>query len=102
VSSQPRPGDVRLVVHAEPGAALGCIDVQLGFGRGSAGPGQPADHARYVATLYRMAAHLVTYCDGYVAALLEDCEPGAFEALQVIMSHAGYLDAGEAVSELDA
>lgn len=76
VTSAPRPGDVRLLVHVAPDAPLGCIEVQLGYGRGSAGPGRrPLDDARrYGDTLRRIANHLRAYAADYEAAALEDAQ----------------------------
>jgi len=74
VTSAPRPGDARLLVHVAPDAPLGCIDVQLGYGKGSAGHGRRPlnDARRYAATLRRIAAHLTAYAADYEAAALED------------------------------
>ncbi len=76
VTSAPRPGDARLLVHVAPDAPLGCIDVQLGYGKGSAGRGRrPLDDARrYAATLRRIAAHLSAYAADYEAAAHEDAQ----------------------------
>ena len=66
----PDPKEVRLVVHAPLDTQPGQIDVRLGFGRGSAGPGRrPADDtALYVATLRRLAMHLLKYDADYEQA----------------------------------
>ncbi len=74
VTSAPRPGDARLLVHVAPDAPLGCIDVQLGYGKGSAGRGRrPLDDARrYADTLRRIATHLTAYAADYEDAALED------------------------------
>lgn len=76
VSSAPRPSDVRLLVHVAPDAVLGCIDVQLGYGKGSAGRGRrPRDDARrYADTLRRIANHLRAYAADYEAAAQEDAQ----------------------------
>lgn len=76
VSSAPRPSDVRLLVHVAPDAPLGCIDVQMGYGRGSAGRGRrPLDDARrYADTLRRIANHLRAYAAAYEAAAHEDAQ----------------------------
>src|SRR5690348_11304933 len=74
VSTAPRVGDVRLVVHAQPDAPLGHIDVQLGLGRGSKGRGQRVadDATLHVATVRRLVAHLQAYATDYEAAAAED------------------------------
>ncbi len=66
----PDPKEVRLVVHAPLDTQPAQIDVRLGFGRGSAGPGRrPADDtALYVATLRRLAMHLLKYAADYEQA----------------------------------
>jgi len=76
VTSAPRPGDARLLVHVAPDAPLGCIEVQLGYGKGSAGRGRrPLDDARrYAAILRRIAAHLSAYASDYEAAATEDTQ----------------------------
>ncbi len=76
VTSAPRLGDARLLVHVAPDAPLGCIDVQLGYGRGCAGRGRrPLDDARrYADTLRRIATHLHVYAADYEAAALEDAQ----------------------------
>src|SRR5579871_1221326 len=70
VSTAPWPGDVRLVVHAQPDAEPGMIDVRLGLGRGTRGKGQRPgdDHDLYVATLHNMAEHITAYANAYDAA----------------------------------
>jgi len=74
VTSAPQPSDVRLLVHVAPDAPLGCIDVQLGYGRGSAGRGRRSldDARRYADTLRRIANHLRAYAADYEAAAHED------------------------------
>ncbi len=74
VSSEPWPGDIRLVLHVQPDADLGFINVQLGLGRGTKGRGKRAgdDHMLYVATLYKLAQHLSQYASEYDEALRED------------------------------
>ncbi len=74
VSSEPWPGDIRLVIHVQPDADLGAIDVHLGLGKGTRGKGKRAadDDALYVSTLYRMAQHIFEYASAYDQAARED------------------------------
>lgn len=82
VSTRPLPGDVRVTIHVQPGAALGMVDVALGLGQGSKGRGlrvgdDPAVHA---AVLYRLAAHVAQYARDFAGAAAA-CEPSWPERL---------------------
>ncbi len=52
VSTQPLPGDIRLLVHVAVDAPLGLVELQLGRGKGNKGRGERIgdDPAVHVAT----------------------------------------------------
>jgi len=74
VSTAPLPGDLRLLVRAQPDARLGMIDVQLAAGKGSRGKGRRAldDPAFVTTTVRRLAASLVVWAAAYEQAAHED------------------------------